>query len=223
MNIQREGHIHRIGAIDDHAALLSGLASILGETSDLELSIFAADVDDFLRLLETQTLPIDLVLLDLRLSDGTTPTENLTRLGVLDLPVLAYTSGDVPRLVAEAAAAPSVVGMLRKSEPPSELISAIRAALRGEVVASADWAAALATGPQRMAAGLTEREVQVLELYAAGEKAVRVAYELGITRDTVLDHVRRIRSKYAAAGRPAHTKVDLYRRALEDGVLAVDP
>lgn len=220
--MQRKVQKYSIGAIDDHAALLAGLASILGETLDLELSIMASDVDDFVRLLETQASPIDLVLLDLRLSDGTTPTDNLARLGVLDLPVLAYTSGDVPSLVAEAAAS-SVVGMLRKSEPPSVLISAIRAALHGEVVASADWAAALATGPQREAAGLTMREAQVLELYAAGEKAVRVAYELNITRDTVLDHVRRIRTKYAAAGRPAHTKVDLYRRALEDGILVVDP
>jgi hypothetical protein len=35
----------------------------------------------------------------------------------------------------------------------------------------------------------------------------------------VLDHVRRIRGKYAAAGRPAATKVDLYRRAVEDGYI----
>lgn len=222
MGLPRERQVRRLGAIDDHAALLVGLASILDDVPDLELSIMAPDVDDFVRLLEAQATPIDLVLLDLRLSDGTTPTENLARLSALRLPVLAYTSGDVPGLVVEAAAL-SVLGMLRKSEPPAVLIEAIRTALRGEVVASADWAAALAVGPQRASVGLTAREEQVLELYAMGEKAVRVAYELGISRDTVLDHVRKIRLKYAAAGRPAHTKVDLYRRALEDGVLVVDP
>jgi hypothetical protein len=31
--------------------------------------------------------------------------------------------------------------------------------------------------------------------------------------------VRRIRQKYARAGRPAHTKIDLYKRAVEDGIL----
>jgi hypothetical protein len=33
--------------------------------------------------------------------------------------------------------------------------------------------------------------------------------------------VKRIRYKYAMAGRPAHTKIDLYKRALEDGILSV--
>ena len=59
----------------------------------------------------------------------------------------------------------------------------------------------------------------MLALYASGEKAERVAHLLGISRDTVLDHVRRIRLKYVERDRPAHTKVDLYRRAVEDGVL----
>lgn len=66
---------------------------------------------------------------------------------------------------------------------------------------------------------LTVRELEVLGLYASGEKADRVARLLGISRETVLDHVRRIRQKYAAVHRPAYTKVDLYRRAVEDGVL----
>ena len=33
------------------------------------------------------------------------------------------------------------------------------------------------------------------------------------------DHVRRIRAKYAAASRPAPTKLDLYHRAVEDGIV----
>jgi len=35
----------------------------------------------------------------------------------------------------------------------------------------------------------------------------------------VNDHIRRIRAKYAAAGRPAPTKVDLFKRAVEDGLV----
>ena len=66
---------------------------------------------------------------------------------------------------------------------------------------------------------ITPRELQVLGLYAAGNTADHVAKELGISRETVLDHIRQIRIKYARLERPAHTKVDLYRRAVEDGVL----
>lgn len=46
-----------------------------------------------------------------------------------------------------------------------------------------------------------------------------MARQLGVSRETVLDHVRHIRVKYSDAQRPAPTKVDLYRRAVEDGVL----
>jgi DNA-binding CsgD family transcriptional regulator len=46
-----------------------------------------------------------------------------------------------------------------------------------------------------------------------------VATALFVSRDTVLDHIRRIRSKYAAVDRPAATKVDLFRRAVEDGLV----
>lgn len=77
----------------------------------------------------------------------------------------------------------------------------------------------LAQDDQVVAVQITPRERQVLGRYAAGETADHVARELGISRETVLDHIRRIRAKYARIDRPAHTKIDLYRRAVEDGVL----
>ena len=66
---------------------------------------------------------------------------------------------------------------------------------------------------------LTPREREVLSLYANGETADSVARMLWISRDTVLDHIRRIRAKYAAVSRPADTKIDLYRQAAEDGLI----
>ena len=46
-----------------------------------------------------------------------------------------------------------------------------------------------------------------------------VAAQMGVNSSTVIDYIRRVRSKYERAGRPARTKVDLYRRAVEDGIL----
>lgn len=65
--------------------------------------------------------------------------------------------------------------------------------------------------------GLSERQREVLALYASGEKADRVARMTGLSVGTVNDYLRRIRTKYREAGRPAETKIDLYRRAVEDG------
>ncbi|MDN6258870.1 MAG: helix-turn-helix transcriptional regulator, partial [Corynebacterium sp.] len=60
---------------------------------------------------------------------------------------------------------------------------------------------------------------EVLELYASGEPAKRVARLPGISQETVNDYLGRIRVKYQNAGRPAPTKTDLFRRAQEDGYL----
>ncbi len=45
---------------------------------------------------------------------------------------------------------------------------------------------------------------------------------LDVTEGAVKSYVDRVREKYAKVGREAPTKVDLYRRAVEDGHLAAD-
>jgi hypothetical protein len=42
---------------------------------------------------------------------------------------------------------------------------------------------------------------------------------MNIAESTVKKNIDRIREKYEAAGRPANTKIDLYIRAVEDGIL----
>ncbi|UKJ63013.1 response regulator transcription factor [Cellulosimicrobium cellulans] len=204
----------RLGVVDDHAAMRLGVAGLFAQTPDIRVVAGASGV----RPLLNATDDLDLVLLDLRLADGSTPSQNVRLLAAAGIDALAYTSGDDPALVREAARA-DVVGMIRKSEPPEVLVEGVRSALRGDVVASTDWAAALDGDDAIPEAGLTSREAQVLELYASGEKADRVAHILGISRETVLDHVRKIRAKYASVDRPAKTKIDLFRRAIEDGII----
>jgi hypothetical protein len=46
-----------------------------------------------------------------------------------------------------------------------------------------------------------------------------VARRMNISVDTAKCYVDRVREKYAHAGREARTKIDLHRRALEDGLL----
>ncbi len=205
----------RIGIVDDHPAVLLGAAGLLRAQPDLQVAAATETVPQLLEL----TTRLDLVLLDLVLADGSTPTENMRRLSRLDVPVLAFTSGDRPAAVREVARA-GAIGMIRKSERPAAIVAAIRQALRREVVATSDWAAALDDDAAFVSAHLSPREAEVLALYASGETAERVGAQLFITRETVFDHIKRIRAKYAAVDRPARSKVDLYRRAVEDGILA---
>ncbi len=204
----------RVGIVDDHPAVVLGVARIVDAHPDMYVAASGSTVAEML----THDRRLDVVLLDLVLADGTTPTQNIRALDRI-APVLAYTSGERPRLVREAGRA-GVIGMIRKSELPDAIVDAIRTVVRGEVVATADWAAALDSDASFVAAELSDREAEVLALYASGETAERVGEQLFISRETVLDHIRRIRAKYAAVDRPAQTKIDLYRRAVEDGIVA---
>jgi len=46
-----------------------------------------------------------------------------------------------------------------------------------------------------------------------------VAGQLGIANSTAREYLDRVRVKYVEIGRPAPTKLDLLRRAVEDGIL----
>ncbi|PPL19388.1 response regulator transcription factor [Microterricola pindariensis] len=211
----------RVALVDDHEIVARGFADLFASTPGISVIALARTVDELLELLQRTAQPApDLVILDLRLADGSTPALNVRRLREAGSAVLAFTGGDDASLVRSAAHS-GVLGVIRKSEPTTVLLDAVRQAAVGETVASTEWAAALDGDPELSDAGLSARERQVLSLYAAGAKAPLVAATAGVTESTVIDYIRRIRSKYERVGRPASTKVDLYKRALEDGILPV--
>lgn len=211
-----EGALVRIGLIEDHEVVQVGLKALVGTVPGWQLSVVARSVREL--DLGGDGLKLDLVLLDLRLDDGSSPGDNVTALHAAGIPTLAYTAGEDPALL-RAAARAGVLGVVRKSDEVSVLVESIRRALAGEAVATTDWAAALDADVAIADAQLSPRERQVLALYASGETAQGVAEAMGLSRDTIINYVGRIRTKYALAGRPASTKVDLHVRAQEDGIL----
>lgn len=71
------------------------------------------------------------------------------------------------------------------------------------------------------APSLAPRQREVLIAYVSSSDLLpTVARALGMDRETLKTHLRRIRAKYAELGRPAPTRRDLYVRAVEDGLLA---
>ncbi|GAA4743802.1 helix-turn-helix transcriptional regulator [Gordonia alkaliphila] len=206
----------RIGFVEDHQSMVLGVGAMFADRPELELVASSDTVPGLL----TQQPELDLVLLDLRLSDGSSPTANIEALHAAGHSVLVYTCAENPYLVRLAAKA-GVLGIVRKSAPVELALDAIVAAADGEAVVTTEWAAAVDGDPDLDAVNLSPRQQEVLALYASGEKADRVARLTGLSTETVNDYVRRIRSKYAAAGRPAGTKVDLYQRAVEDGFLPI--
>jgi two-component system response regulator DevR len=210
---------YRVALIDDHEIVARGFADLFATIPAVHVVATVTSVTELLESSAGETR-IDLVILDLRLSDGSTVTSNVDRLRATGADVLAFTGGDDAQLM-RAAARSGVLGVVRKSESVSVLLDTITRAAAGETIASTEWAAALDGDPDLSDAGLSPREREVLSLYAAGAKAPLVASRTGLSELTVVDYIRRVRSKYERVGRPASTKIDLYKRALEDGILPI--
>lgn len=212
-----ETHRVRIGLVEDHPTMVLGTTAVLNAQHDMHVVAAASSVPELL----AWGARFEVVLLDLHLGDDSSPSQNISALAEVAAHVIVYTSGERPESVRQAARA-GADAVLRKSEDPSKLIEAIRSTVRGIPFVSADWADALDTDTEFIAANLTSREAEVLALYASGETAKRVAAELFISKETVYDHVHRIRAKYANLDRAAPTKLDLLRRAIEDGIVSPD-
>ncbi|WHU48360.1 DNA-binding response regulator [Gordonia sp. L191] len=204
----------RVGMVDDHRSPIWGVERILEGEPDLELVWAAATVDEVLATGE----PLDVVLLDLRLDDGTTPRQNVARLREAGIGTVVYTSGEHPALLRSAAKA-GALGVVLKSASEDEIRGALRDAGQGRAVLTTEWAAALDGDPELAAVDLSPQLQRVLALYASGETSAGVGAVLGVTAETVNEYLKRIRAKYADAGRPTRTKIDLYKRAIEDGWL----
>ncbi|MDC7113182.1 LuxR C-terminal-related transcriptional regulator [Corynebacterium pseudodiphtheriticum] len=113
----------------------------------------------------------------------------------------------------------SVAEVLSKTQPSEEIVAAIRRTLGGCPTISTEMAAAMDSDPLLESVDLSDRQREVLELYASGEPAKRVARLTGLKQDTVNDYLNRVRQKYSSVGRDTFTKLDLYQRAQEDGFL----
>jgi DNA-binding NarL/FixJ family response regulator len=107
-----------------------------------------------------------------------------------------------------------------KSQPLSYLAEIIRLAAEGAIINNPETSAMIDADAVFKDANLSAREREVLSFYAAGMSLKQVASQLGIKQSSAKEHIDRVRVKYARLGREAHTKVDLYRIAIEDGLIS---
>ena len=205
----------RIGAIDDHPAILHGVMAGLVSLPPAETSLaVSASVDDLL----AEAPQLDVVLLDMSLGDASVPADNVRRLMGSGHRVLLYTQETRSRPVLEALQA-GAMGIVGKHQELSDLADAVLEVAAGEIHLSHEWAAVVEAEAARLAPHLSARETEALELYAAGLPLKSVARRMSLSAETVRVYLLRVRQKYEAVGRPAVTKTDLYIRAVEDGYL----
>jgi DNA-binding NarL/FixJ family response regulator len=210
----------RVAVVDDHESVRLGLKAAFLDAG-YDFVIAAATVDEFVD--ELAGREVDVVVLDLSLGDGSTVTDNVKRLQATGSAVLVHSIADRVASVREALAA-GAAGVIPKSSATRTVLAAAATVARGEVLNNLEWATAIDADADFAKAQLGRREREILHLYASGLPLKLAAQELGIGYSTAREYLDRIRAKYVEVGRPAPTKVDLLRRAVEDGILpGLDP
>lgn len=212
----------RVALIDDHESVRLGLEAACARDGGQDVVFSGSTVSSYLEWRVAESAPpADVVVLDLTLGDGATVTENVSSLVADGASVVIHSVADRPAAVREALAA-GAAGVVSKSSSLGDVLDAIRTVAQGEALNNVEWASAVDGDRDFADAQLSTREREVLSLYATGLPLKAVAERLGVAYSTAKENITRIRVKYVDVGRPAPTKVDLLRRAMEDGILAAD-
>ncbi len=192
----------RVLICDDHALFRRGLLTVLEDADGIEVIAEAADGEQAVRL--ALELSPDVIFMDVRMPrmDGIAATRAILEAHP-GAQIVVLTVSDDEDVLLEAVKA-GAAGYLLKEVSAGEITSAVRAVLAGQRLVPPGLAmklvAELAGGErraERAAEGpkLTARELEVLKLVAQGLKNRDIALYLGISENTVKNHVRNILEK----------------------------
>jgi DNA-binding NarL/FixJ family response regulator len=177
---------------DDHGVIRDGLGRLIAALEDIDLVGVAADGQEAV-LLAAELEP-DVVLMDLDMPrlDGIQATRQITA-ATPSTAVLVLTSfSDRPRIMGALEA--GAVGYLLKDVSSDEVAEGIRAAARGESPLDPRAARTVLTARSEPdpAAGLSDREREVLALLVEGLPNKLIARRLQISEKTVKAHLTRV-------------------------------
>jgi DNA-binding NarL/FixJ family response regulator len=197
----------RVLIADDHPVFRRGLAGVLADAGDITVVGEAADGDTTLAV-AIRERP-DVILMDLHMP-GLSGVEATRRLAAEapDIRVLVLTMLDDDESVLAAMRA-GARGYLVKGSAGDRIVGAVRAVAAGDAVFGADVAARvlsrLTAQPGRRADRpfpvLTDRELEILGLIAAGRANTEIARHLVLSDKTIRNHVSNIFAKLQVADR----------------------
>ena len=197
----------RILVADDHPVVRAGLSSVLAQQADLQVVAEAENGAQALELYR-EHLP-DICLMDLRMPvmNG---VEAIRAILATDpkARILALTTYDGDADIRRALDA-GARGYLLKDMLLTDVLGAVRAVYRGELVIPNAVAARLSAYPER--SDLTDRELEVLQLVARGLSNKEVARAIGRTDETVKIHLKNTFTKLGVADRTEAVTVGLSR------------
>lgn len=193
--------------VDDEELIRAGLRAIIDSEPDLSVVGEAGDGAEVAPLVAR--LRPDVVLMDVRMPavDGITATRHLLETFAQPPKVLVVTTFENDDYVYDALRV-GASGFLLKRTRPDDIIKAIRLVATGDslLFPAAIRALAAAHGSDKgarglAAAGLTEREAEVLRLMATGLSNGEIGEKLFVSLQTVKTHVGNVLAKLGARDR----------------------
>lgn len=208
----------RVLVADDSAHAREAISDILAEDGAFEIIGEASSGEQALRM--TEELMPDLILMDIRMPD----MDGLEATGLIKMRfpyvkiVIITVSDDAAHLF--EALKRGAQGYLLKNLSPSTWLEYLRAVVSDEAPLSQELAYRILqefpAPPKQTAAGqsLTPREREILNWVASGQTNKEIGEGLGISEQTVKNHLKNILHKLQLENR-----VQLTRYALEQGLV----
>lgn len=203
--------------VDDHAIVRNGVRLMLSEAEDIAVDGEADNAQRGLELVRERHFDVALVDIAMPGKSGL----DLLKVFRSEKPKMAVLilSTYSEEIYAMRAFKAGAAGYLTKDTPTNELIAAVRkAASGGKHVSPAlmeKLVQVVGGGSMGSHAALSNRELEVMKMIAAGESLVKIAETLHLSPHTVTTYRSRILEKMAMSN-----NAELTRYAIENGLLA---
>ena len=195
----KNSRTQKIGVLiaDDHTTFLAGLTSIIDMEDDMMVVAQATNGRDAVDLWRKHRPTVALIDLRMPVLDGVAAIDEIRREDE-SAQIVVLTTYDSDNDICRAIKA-GTKGYLLKDARREELLDCIRKVSRGTTCIPNEMMEKLITGFQREP--LTEREIEVLQLVAAGKSNKEIGLKLFISESTVKGHLHNLFSKLSVLSR----------------------
>ena len=209
----------RVMLVDDHAIMRDGLREVLERSGEFEVVGQASDGEAAVRI--AQSVEPDVIIMDvvMPVKNGIDACREISEI-LPDARVLILTAAPEEDAATEAVAA-GAAGYLQKYSGKDELLRAVRRVAEGEYSVPADAIRRAFSGMRTAARRssydanrLTEREKQILSLFARGRSYAEIAAIRGNRPVTIRNAIYGIQDKLGI-----ETKQELVVWAVRSGLL----